>query len=257
MRALAAALVALLAAGCGGTQGDPAELGPEAVRAAPARAHAEGTVEFQVLYTRTKGGGRAQPYLSGTGALDLARGSGRLGLDLSGLAAGVPATVDVSPFDEPFELRWDARLLKVRAEDLSRRIARDEARESAGLLGRLPDEPAAMLGLLALAEDTRVTGADEIHGRPTRRFAFRVPSLRAGKAGVPAELAPALRQGHHGPVLDVETWLDADGLPRRIALRIPLPAVTNASGAVLLPARTITGTYDYLEYGGDVDTGPD
>ena len=73
---------------------------------------------------------------------------------------------------------------------------------------------------------------------------------------MPAELA-ALRQGHHGPVLDVETWLDADGLPRRIALRIPLPAVTNASGVVLLPARTITGTYDYLEYRGDVDTGPD
>jgi hypothetical protein len=70
------------------------------------------------------------------------------------LDLGLPSG-GASALDEPFELRWDEQRLEAEIDGEPKRMARDEARESGGLVGRLPDEPEAMLSLLEHATDAR------------------------------------------------------------------------------------------------------
>ena len=114
-------------------------------------------------------------------------------------------------------------------------MTRDDARENAGLIGRLPDEPEALIRLLELGEDAHLLDDGQI--------GFTVEPRKAARAGAPAELTDAAAEGLLGASLPLEVWLDDEGVPERIAYRIelkPTPA---------LPARTIEVTYELADVG--------
>ena len=260
MSRVAAAFAACLAAafaGCGG--GEPRDVvaadPTEAVRAAAANARAEGTLSFDVQYTRKRADRqRAERYGTAEGELDLVGNRGRMTVDLSGLLAGTAAEDAESPLSNRIELRWDASSVWGGFQGRWQRIARSRARESGGLIGRMPDEPAAIVELLAAARSVRRLGDADVDGEETTRYGFVVDATRAGGAGVPAELAPAFERRMYGAELPMEASLDHAGLPRRIVYRIEFPPL-RARGRVILPPRTVEATYDLGRFGEDVDVG--
>lgn len=236
-------LVAVLA-GC--SLGDSAlDLQPAAVSEATARVRAEGTFAFSAIYIRQLPDEPDEEYLTLEGAVDVGSGSGRLTADLSLL---------LPSFAEPVELAWTREELVAKLDGEQRETSRGQARESGGLIGRLPDEPAALVDLLGRAEGVRRVGDGEVDGRDVVRFSCSVEARRAGAAGVPAELAPAFEEELYGPQLPLEVWLDADGLPRRIEYVIRLKPLVSG-GKRLLPARVVRGRYELSDFGERVAVG--
>jgi hypothetical protein len=251
-RRLAASLLALLA-GCGGGGSVSApELSPAAVPQAPARVRAERTFAFEASYVRQVPGKPGEQYLTMEGAVDVGRGVGRLEADFSGLLVGGPGT-STPLFEQPIELSWTRDELIGVLDGEKRSLPRARARESGGLIGRLPDEPAALVEVLGRAEAVRRVGEEEVDEQPVVRFSCSVDARRAGEAGVPAELAPAFEKALYGPNLPLEVWLDADGLPRRIEYVIRLKPL-RSGGKQILPARVVRGRYDLTDFGEPIAT---
>lgn len=249
--AVAGVLVALLA-GCDGTESksDSAlEVSASAVRETPARVRSEGTFAFESTYVRHVMGKPDERYLTLSGAVDVRAGSGWMEADLSTLFAGMQGSR--TPFDEPIELSWTREQLTAVVAGEERSMPRARAQEDGGLIGRLPDEPAALVELLGQAEEIRRLGDERLDGRSTIRFSCSVDARRAGATGVPAELAPAFARALYGPRLPLEVWLDGDGLPRRIEYLIRLKPATSG-GKQVLPARTVRASYDLSAFGTDV-----
>ena len=245
-------LVVLVAAvaGCSGIgdSGEALELSPSAVREAPVRVRAERTFAFSATYTREVPDKDDEQYLTFEGAVDVARASGRLEADLATLLTN-PRTN--APVTEPIELSWTRKELVASARGKQDARPRARARASGGLIGRLPDEPAALVDLLRHAEGVRRIGAEEIDDRAVVRFACSVDARRAGSAGVPAEVAAAFAQALYGPELPLEVWLDAEGLPRRIEYVIRLKPL-RTGGKQIQPARLVRGTYELSAFGSPV-----
>lgn len=251
--AAAAALVVLLA-GCGADDAPDEEVGVRSPEDAAAAAHealeASETFGFTATYVRTRADAVDEPeeYASSEGAVDLIDDRGRIVLQLS------LEGVDAPELTEPIELQWDAENLAAHGGEEVRSVARAEARETGGLVGRLPDEPAGLATLLTVAREPEEIGTETIDGRETTGYRFAVDRRAAGQAGVPAELSLALEQGNPGVRLVLEAWLDEAALPRRLAYVVELDPVTEEeTGREVLPARTITATYDLADFGAPVE----
>ena len=251
MRTALAACFLVLLAGCGGggESGSPPDVPAAAVREAPAKVRAEGTFAFAATYVRQVPGQPDETYLTLTGAVDVRAASGRMEADLSALFEGLGSSEE---FEEPIELSWTREQLTAVIEGEERSLPRAQAEENAGLIGRLPEEPAALVELLGRAEEIRRVGEERVDGQPTIRFACSVDARRAGAAGVPAEVAPAFAQALYGPRLPLEVWLDGDGLPRRIEYVIRLKPLTTG-GKQVLPARAVRTAYDLSDFGEPVE----
>lgn len=209
-------------------------------------ARERGTLTFTFEYVRTRVDRPDEPerYGWGDGALNLSAGRGRMRFELD---LGLPSDTE-SAIAKPFELRWDREWLEARIDGKSKQMAREDARESAGLVGRLPDEPEAMLALLEHATDARQTGEETLDGNRLAVVEFDVNSETAGKLGAPAELTSAALAGMLDQRLPVEAWIGEDRLARRVVLTIDLEPVSSGSKRVL-PARTVSVVYDLTAYG--------
>jgi hypothetical protein len=263
------AIIALLLAltACGGEEAatlappvDPAA----ALAAATERLREAGTLSFEAEFVETK---QASPdehttYMTVEGALDLAAGEGRTVVDLTWLGRELEQlrkpgeTADPALdalFGAPVEVRWDESSAYVRVGDRWQRAPREQLRT--GILGTTAEELDNLIRLLPLAEDARIEGTAAVDGEPTTHVVFTVPARRAGAQRVPAELYGAYERALHGPQLRLEAWLDADGLPRRLAYSVSKDAV-ESEGKVVIPAKSIRVTYDLAEFGEDVDSAP-
>ena len=259
-------LVALLAvAGCGGDRSSapeapasPAAARDSVVRAAD-RLRAEKTFSFEAEFTETKKTGKRERYMTLSGSVDLAAGEGRTVVDLTWLDKQLaelrPAGAEEPDpvFAKPIEVRWNRRAAFGRLDGRWERAPREQMRGS--LLGRAAEEPAQLVSLLRLAEDATSAGTVLVDGAETTRVRFTVDARRAGGAGVPAELYRAFEAAQYGPKLDFEAWIDADGLPLRIAYWIEKGDVRMPKGGkIVIPAKTIRGEYRLSGFGDDVDT---
>jgi hypothetical protein len=230
-------LAALALAGCAGNDEEAAPAVPPAELLAQAadglREQATFTFEADFVRTRADRPDDPETYAEVDGALDLAQGRGRATVEL--LSLGLPDSGNEPGLDDPITLRWDRETFEAEIEGEPRRMPRARARTSAGLIGRLPDEPEALARLLELAEDARLLDDG--------RIAFTVEPRKAARAGAPAELTDAAAAGLLGASLPLEVRLGDDGLPERIAYRVELEPTA------ALPARTIEVTYDLADFG--------
>jgi hypothetical protein len=251
VRRAAAALLAALLAGCGGEEGTSSapELSAAAVREAPAHVRAAGTFAFEASYVRRVPDKADERYLVLTGAVDVRSDGGRMEVDLS-LFPPLPGTGH--ELDEPIGFSWTRGRVTARIGGKETSLARARARTNGGLIGRLPDEPLGVLGLLGHAEGMRRVGGERLDGVATTHFAGRVDPRRAGKGTVPAEFGLGLEQLLAEPRLPLEVWLDAEGLPRRIEYVFRLKPLEN-EGTPVLPARSIRGVYDLSGFGDPVE----
>jgi hypothetical protein len=255
-RLAAAAALALLLAACGGEDAPDEQIGIRSPEDAAGAAHealeASETFGFTATYVRTGADDTGEPeeYASSEGAVDLTDDRGRLVLQL----IGVEEFDDPPEVTEPIELHWDAENLAAHGGEEVRSVPRAEARETGGLIGRIPDEPAGLATLLTVAREPEEIGSETVDGRETTRYRFAVDRRAAGQVGVPAELSLALAQGNPGVRLILEAWLDEAALPRRLAYVVEMDPLTDEeSGRELLPARTVTATYDLGDFGAPVE----
>ena len=206
---------------------------------ASAAARRAGTVTFRLTSTRQKHGFPAEPLLSGDGALDLTSRAGRMSVDFGALLNW--------PTNEPDIVRvwWDEATLNARGS-LDIRNGTGEPRRTSGI-GRMADEPPALLAVLASARVKGAGRATQIDGRPVTRFALVLSAAAAKRARVPADPALDVTKG-----LQLTVWIDGAGLPVRLAYQVTLPPMKR----VKLPARTTRVIYDFGAYGEPVDVGP-
>lgn len=245
-RAALATLAALAFASCGGGDATGRDSPSELLVAAAAALREQSTLDFSFDYVRTRADRPDEPerYAEGEGALDLGLTRGRLRFQLDpGLPSGAGSVVD-----EPFELRWDERSVEVEIRAKPRRLTRERARASGGLIGRLPDEPEAMIALLQRPHDAHIVRDDALGGIRVDVIGFTVEAGVAGRLGAPAELTGAATSGFLGESLELEAWIDDERLPRRIAMTITLDPV-RSGGKLVLPARTVRVTYDLSAFG--------
>ncbi|MBA2332571.1 MAG: hypothetical protein H0V94_07280 [Actinobacteria bacterium] len=83
-------------------------------------------------------------------------------------------------------------------------------------------------------------------------YAFELDSRAAGRRGFPAELSEAFARGNGDPKLELEAWIQDDGLPRRLDYVVQLAPV-RTDGKLVLPARTVRVSYELSEFGEPAD----
>jgi hypothetical protein len=243
-----ACAAAVAAGGCGGGSEDAPALPADPGRALAQSAAAlreEGTFTFEASFTRVKATrpDDVEEYATAHGALDLAADEGRAELDLAPLFPGE----EQSPLDH-LQVRWAGTSLTTVIDEKSQTVDRARARDSGGLIGRYPDEVEALDDLLAMPSRPRLLERDD----GTAHYAFSYEAKAAGRRGIPAELSGAFEQALYGPRLELEAWIEDDGLPHRISYAIHLKPL-RGSFNFSLPRRTVRVTYELDDFGDEYD----
>ncbi len=155
---------------------------------------------------RWKGEDGPEHLIVGDGGVEPAAARGRMRYDLSGLVA-IPGG-SPSPLDR-IDVAWDDETLWGRPADGDAWEAneRQAARETGGLIGRLPDE------VVGLVEVVAASGAGSVTTLPPEagaaRYLVAVPIDAAADLGVPADTpnADVIREANGIDEIPVEVWL--------------------------------------------------
>jgi hypothetical protein len=253
VRLAAFAAIAVVVAGCGGDEATRRpSTGADAaatVRRAGADLRSAGTFGFDLRVVRTRSDRPARPatLIAAAGDVDLRADAGSMRVDLSGLLAGEGDEANAT-LERPVALEWTGLRMVARVAGQRRALPRARARVTGGLLGRMPDEPAVLVGMVAGAREVRELGSGTVDGDAATRYAFPLPG-RAGKrlTAFAGDLS-AQPARPRVPTPSVQVWIDSSGALRRIAYLVDLPAV-NGPTASDLPPRTVTATYDLRDIG--------
>jgi hypothetical protein len=183
---------------------------------AVARVLAADAAQFELEITRFREGAPDEATAVGAGIVDPAGDRGRMRFEL------FPNDTDLAPVAiGPIDITWDATDYWATAgpEDADeswRHTTRAAAPEKA-LIGRVNEEPLALLRLAATAEpdDVEALPPASLRGRTAERWLISVPAAVAGDAYVPPETYLALQQIFGRPDLPLEVWL-VDGEVARV-----------------------------------------
>ena len=190
--------------------------------------------------------------VEGNGRMEPATGRGHVQYDFTGLLT--PAGSSPSPSaPNVVELVWtpDDEFVRL-ARDAAGKYetqTRAKARETGGLVGRLPDEVLGLATLVAESQPSQAhpLEAGEIAGFAADRWTITVPVEAAAAVGVPGYLpdAAAIRSQYGKSEIDIEVWL-IGGVLRRLQYQLARDQAPYGG-----PDRTTT-TYDWLNAADDV-----
>jgi len=187
-----------------------------------------------------------------SGRMEPATGRGHVRYDFTGLLT--PAGSSPSPSaPNVVELVWTPDDEYVRlARDAAGKYetkTRANARETGGLVGRLPDEVLGLATLVAESQPSQAHSLDagELAGFTADRWTITVPVEAAAAAGVPGYLpdAAAIRSQYGKSEIDIEVWL-IGGVLRRLTYQLARDQAPYGG-----PDRTTT-TYDWLNAADDI-----
>ena len=187
-----------------------------------------------------------------SGRMEPATGRAHVRYDFTGLLT--PAGSSPSPSaPNVVELVWTPDDEYVRlARDAAGKYetkTRANARETGGLVGRLPDEVLGLATLVAESQPSQAHSLDagELAGFTADRWTITVPVEAAAAAGVPGYLpdAAAIRSQYGKSEIDIEVWL-IGGVLRRLTYQLARDRAPYGG-----PDRTTT-TYDWLNAADDI-----
>jgi hypothetical protein len=203
----------------------------------------QGTFTFEASFTRVKATAPddVEEYATAKGALDLRAGAGRAELDLESI---VPEGIENPLGDEPVLYRWRGASLTITLAGQTRTVSRARAHADTALVPRYPDEVESLDDVLAKPLRARLLDRDG----GTAHYVFAYDARAAGRLGIPAELTAAFAQALYGPQLELEAWIEDDGLPHKIGYAIHLKP-TRGGFNLRLPARTVRVTYELDDFG--------
>lgn len=254
---LLAVLAATLAGCSGDADGGAAPSGAQAVlAAAPDRTIGAGSARIAIdaaLRGQTRGS------LTGEGAFSFDSGRGRLELDLGPLGLAGAGRTEVL-------LDGDVVFLKLGGA-LPGLGARPWVRIDLGSLGkgqgdsiealrqlRANDPRAVIHELRGVTGDAVKVGTEVVRGAETTRYRATV-DLDKAAASAPVEV-----RGHLAEVarqlgtseLEMDAWLDADGLLRRLQYTIDLASLDDSAPAKGTGTGTLVATLELFDFGADV-----
>ncbi|HEX5015862.1 MAG TPA: hypothetical protein VFV72_17080 [Candidatus Limnocylindrales bacterium] len=177
---------------------------------------ASDSARFELTATRHRPNLPAEVTAIGSGIVDPAGDRGRMRYEL------FPNDADDSAFAEkPLEIAWTATDYWVRAaQDDSDRAwqhtTRARAPEQMNLIGRVNEEPVALLRMAAAATpaDVRAGASAELDGRPAERWLVSVPAEVASDNFVPPDTYLGFSQIFGRSDLPLEVWLVAGTVVR-------------------------------------------
>jgi hypothetical protein len=200
--------------------------------------------------------------VTGAGRMEPPTGRGHVRYDFTGLFAGsgtspapsASAGSSAAPsLSRIVDLVWtpDNEYLRTSSDANAKYQAqtRVRARQSGGVVGRLPDEVLGLATLIAGSDPSQARPLDpaELGGFVADRWTIAIPVDAAAAAGVPGYLpnADAIRQQYGTSEIDVEVWI-IGGVLRRFKYEL-----ARAQGPGGGPDRTTT-MYDWLNASDDV-----
>jgi hypothetical protein len=210
--------------------------------------------------------------VTGSGRMEPVSGRGHVRYDFTGLfagsgsspAPGAPGGSSVAPTASAgsspaptaakvVELVWTPsdEYLRIAGGSSAtyEKSTRDQARQSGGLVGRLPDEVLGLARLVAESDPSQARPLDpaELAGFAVDRWTVSIPVEAAAAAGVPGYLpdAAAVRSQYGASTIDVEVWL-IGGILRRLQYQLARDQAPYGG-----PDRTTT-MYDWLNAADDV-----
>ena len=130
----------------------------------------------------------------------------------------------------------------------TRTISRARAQADTALVPRYPDEVESLDDVLAKPLAPRLLDRDG----GTAHYAFAYDAKAAGRLGIPAELNAAFEQALYGPRLELEAWIEDDGLPHKLSYAIHLKPARGGFN-LKLPARTVRVTYELDDFGDEFE----
>jgi hypothetical protein len=194
-----------------------------------------------------------QTLVEGSGRMEPATGRGHVRYDFTGLLTP-PGTSPSPSAPNVVELVWTPDDEYVRlARDAAGKYetqTREHARETGGIVGRLPDEVLGLATLVAQSQPSQAHPLEpaELAGFAAERWTITVPVEAAAAAGVPGYLpdAAAIRSQYGKSEIDIEVWL-IGGVLRRLQYQLAREQAPYGG-----PDRTTT-TYDWLNAADDIE----
>jgi hypothetical protein len=194
-----------------------------------------------------------QTLVEGSGRMEPATGRGHVRYDFTGLLTP-PGTSPSPSAPNVVELVWTPDDEYVRlARDAAGKYetqTREHARETGGIVGRLPDEVLGLATLVAQSQPSQTHRLEpaELAGFAAERWTITVPVEAAAAAGVPGYLpdAAAIRSQYGKSEIDIEVWL-IGGVLRRLQYQLAREQAPYGG-----PDRTTT-TYDWLNAADDIE----
>ena len=200
--------------------------------------------------------------VTGSGRMEPVTGRGHVRYDFTGLFAASnasPAPSASAGASAPpsasrvVELVWtpDNEYLRVVGDATAKYQAqtRERARQSGGVVGRLPDEVLGLATLVAKSDPSQAREMEptDLAGFTADRWTVSIPVEAAAAAGVPGYLpdAAAVRSTYGASTIDVEVWL-IGGILRRLQYQLARDQAPYGG-----PDRTTT-MYDWLNAADDV-----
>jgi hypothetical protein len=185
------------------------------VAGAAARFLASDSARFELQVRRFKPGLPEELTAAASGIVDPAADRGRMRFEV------FPNDPEGSPFAlGPFDIAWDPTDYWTTAgqdpDGAWQHTTRAEAPAMA-LIGRVNEEPLALLRLAAVAdpEDVEAAPPTQLEGKTAERWLVSVPAETAGEAHVPPETYLAFSEVFGRPDLPLEVWL-VDGEIARV-----------------------------------------
>ena len=244
---LLAAAVALVAAGCGGSEpaAGPALPSISSLRQVAIRTEQAGSYRFDMTLRMSVPGAPAPIEIGAEGAVDEAGRRATMSMDFGSLGdlIGAPG---VSGDDLKLDMVFDWPVAYMHMPFLAERIpggkswvrmdlealARQQGVELPAVASLGQSDPSAFLDFLRASGDLRTLGEEEIRGVRTTHYLARI-DLQKFVAKLPAkqreQLAAALAQlgqltqnGRLTPLVDA--WVDGEGLLRRFEMSFSVPA---------------------------------
>jgi hypothetical protein len=190
--------------------------------------------------------------VTGRGRMEPPAGRGHVQYDFTGLLAP-PGSSAKPTASDLVELVWTPENEYVRlvgdATAKYQAKTRDVARQTGGVVGRLPDEVLGLATLVAQSQPSQAHALEpaQLAGFAADRWTIAIPVEDAAVAGVPGYLpdADAIRQTYGTSHLDVEVWL-IGGVLRRLQYQLARDHAPYGG-----PDKTTT-TYDWLNAADDI-----
>jgi LppX_LprAFG lipoprotein len=262
-----AALLLLVAVGCGGDGGSTAQAptGTEPSSTVPSESSAQEAVlqagsktqaaeSARISFTGTMSGGPASGTIEGEGAFSGRQG--RMTMDLSGLSGGVGLSGEMEMiFDElVFYMKFPAAMTQGLPGgkewvkfDLAE-LGEQEGFDLQQMMQLSGTDPSQSLDLLrAAGTDFREVGEEEVRGVSTTHYEGTVDLEKVAEQ-VPPEARESYRKlmelSGQGQI-PMDVWIDDEGMTRRIAYEQKLG-----------DGSTMALTQEYFDFGADVDVEP-
>lgn len=120
-----------------------------------------------------------------------------------------------------------------------------------GMSGGMNQDPSQYIDFLrAAGAEVEEGGSEEVRGTPTTRYAAQLSFEELAEYGGTHEYAEQLEElGAEIAPVDVEAWVDDEGLPRRVSVAMEITGVDGMPGGEMNMEVTI----DLFDYGVDVD----